>query len=57
MEQWKQIQDYPDYEVSTEGRVRSNKRKETIILQPAQYSNGYLFVNLSGAPGRRALVR
>ena len=52
MEQWKQIQDYPDYEVSTEGRVRSNKRKETIILQPAQYSNGYLFVNLSGVPGR-----
>ena len=36
MEQWKQIQDYPDYEVSTEGRVRSNKRKETLILQQAQ---------------------
>ena len=26
MEQWKQIQDYPDYEISTEGRVRSNKK-------------------------------
>ena len=56
MEQWKQIQDYPDYEVSTEGRVRSNKRKETIILQPAQYSNGYLFVNLSGTPGRHSCL-
>lgn len=47
MEIWKQIKDYPDYEVSSEGRVRSNKRKKPIILRPAQYSNGYLFVTLS----------
>ena len=54
---WNEIKGFEgNYSVSSEGRVRSNKRKETIILQPAQYSNGYLFVNLSGAPGRRALV-
>ncbi len=56
MEQWKQIQDYPDYEISTEGRIRSNKRKKTIILQPAQYSNGYLFVILSGIHGRHSCL-
>lgn len=52
MEQWKQISDYPDYEVSTEGRVRSHKRKGTIILRPGQYSNGYLFVGLCDSQGK-----
>ena len=58
MEIWKQIKDYPDYEVSNEGRVRSNKRKKTVILRPAQFSNGYLFVSLSDSLGlkRRACL-
>lgn len=52
MEQWKQILDYPDYEVSTEGRVRSNKRKKTTILQPYSRHNGYLSVQLCDSQGK-----
>lgn len=46
MEQWKQIKEFPDYEVSNLGRVKSHKRKEPVILKPSAYSNGYLFVHL-----------
>lgn len=37
MEEWKQIKDYPDYEISNQGNVRSNKMwrgKGVIILKP-----------------------
>ena len=46
MEQWKQVFNFPDYEVSNLGRVKSNKRKTPIILKPSYYSNGYTFVLL-----------
>ena len=46
MEIWKTIQDFPDYEISNLGRVKSHKRKQEVILSPAEYSNGYLFVLL-----------
>ena len=38
MEEWRQIADFPDYEVSNQGRVRSNKMwrgKGQIILCPS----------------------
>lgn len=46
MEKWKIITDYPDYEISDLGRVKSNKRKKSVILKPNYYSNGYTFVCL-----------
>ena len=46
MEQWVTIKDFPKYEISNHGRVRSNQRKNPIIMKPGQYSNGYLFVLL-----------
>lgn len=64
---WKPIEDYPFYEVSNLGRVRSLDRmvqgrgflKEVFqagrILKLARCSNGYLAVNLGGG-ARRELV-
>jgi len=50
-EKWKQIDNYPYYEVSNKGRIRSwinskqNKRKEPYLLNPFKV-NGYLKVHL-----------
>jgi hypothetical protein len=58
MEVWKAIKDYPNYEVSNYGNVKSLKRKEWCvknnsfsirkerILKPCFGSSGYLGVNL-----------
>ena len=60
MEQWKTIEDYPDYEVSSFGRVRSKDRKITQlghknyyervmrgkVLQPRRQNAGYYVVQL-----------
>ena len=40
MEQWKQIENYPAYEVSTEGRIRSMKSGAPVILNQSD-SRGY----------------
>lgn len=56
MEEWKTIPEYPDYEVSTNGQVRSNKRKKSIILTLHAYSNGYLFVYLTNQNGGRSCL-
>lgn len=44
-EYWKKIRDYKDYEVSTYGRIKSNKRHKERILQPV-LTCGYLAVML-----------
>lgn len=38
---WKTIPDYPDYEASTYGRVRSHKNSEPRILIQSILKNGY----------------
>jgi len=43
---WKDIDDYPDYQVSNFGRIKSFKGKDIRILKQAE-DDGYLFVNLS----------
>jgi len=46
-EEWKTIEDFPDYEISNLGRVKSFKRcREGKILKPGKNSNGYLIVGL-----------
>lgn len=44
MEIWKQINE--DYDVSSYGRVRSNKYNKTKILKPVIIGHGYLLVQL-----------
>ena len=51
-EVFKQIPDYPDYEVSNLGRVRSNRRKKPIIMKPSRQRRGYLSVELSNDEGK-----
>ena len=46
-EVWKEIKNYPQYEVSSCGRVRSLKRKAPHILKACMNSCGYLCVTLS----------
>lgn len=44
IEQWKTIVDYPNYEISNLGRVRS--KKTGLILKPREYPNGYVYFTL-----------
>lgn len=44
MEIWKNISNYPDYQISNLGNVRSNKTKKT--LKPHVTKQGYCIVNL-----------
>ena len=54
MEEWRLIEDFPNYEVSSLGFVR---RKNGGLLKPMKNSNGYFFVDL-GREGRgRFLAR
>ena len=46
MEEWKQIDGYPDYEVSNTGKVKSLKRNKTRILRDRPDGCGYLQVIL-----------
>lgn len=47
MEEWKQIIDYPDYEISNQGNVKSKRIKDTgKILKPCLGKNGYYSVKL-----------
>ena len=42
MEEWKVIQDFPDYEVSTLGHIKSSN----CLLKPYESKRGYLVVSL-----------
>jgi hypothetical protein len=46
MEEWKAIEDFQDYKVSSLGRVKSLKFGKEQILKPVLNSNGYLYINL-----------
>lgn len=48
-EVWKQIEDYPLYEISNLGRVKSCNRFKNRILKAGTNSDGYLCVNLWNA--------
>lgn len=45
-EQWKDIDDYEDYQISSSGNVISTKRGNRRQLVPFLNTKGYLFVNL-----------
>jgi len=53
---WKEVKDYPDYEVSNLGRVKSFKDKSNpIILKPGKDLHGYLIVVLSN--GKKSTIQ
>lgn len=56
MEEWKRIKDFPDYEVSNLGNVKSYKRKVPIIMKPSYYSNGYTWVHLRNENGGKSCL-
>ena len=46
MEQFKQIPNYPDYDISNLGNVRSRRRKTPIILKTRAHVRGYRLIRL-----------
>lgn len=46
LEEWKTIKEYPRYQVSNKGRIKSNIKNNEYILSP-YYKNGYLVVQVS----------
>ena len=44
-EQWKQIEDFPNYEVSSKGNVRNIKTQR--ILKPTYHWNGYIQIGIN----------
>jgi hypothetical protein len=55
MEVWKTIEDYPDYQVSNLGRVKSLKFGKEKILNGGKDSSGYLFVILRNDLNRKTI--
>lgn len=57
MEKWKKIKDYPDYEVSTLGRIRSHKHNKSRIMKQHLVNSGYKTLILrEGGRSRRLTV-
>lgn len=46
MEEWKVIEDYPDYQISSLGRVKSIRRKNEKILACCPNGDGYRHCNI-----------
>jgi len=55
METWKPIEEFPDYEISDQGNVMSNKRRKTIIIRPVLSRRGYLSIVTSHYGKKRML--
>lgn len=56
MEQWKQVKDYPDYMISSYGRILSNKLNKCKIRKPCKNKNGYHNLLLFGKGIKKILV-
>lgn len=52
-EEWREVPDFPDYSVSSLGRVLSRRRGEPRILRPVSTGKGYFQVTLFGDDGAR----
>lgn len=50
---WKEIVDFPDYQISNYGRVKSFKKNKEKILKPYPTRNGYLIIRLSNEKMRK----
>ena len=56
MEEWRPIPEYPGYEASSEGRIRSFKSGECRMLKQHSHSKGYLRVSLKHENGKYRCV-
>lgn len=46
IEEWREIEDYPDYEISNLGQIRSSMRGKPKIMKQSISKEGYLFITL-----------
>ena len=53
MEEWRIVEEFPEYEVSNQGRIRNKNKK---ILSPLNHTNGYLAICF-GRKNRRLIHR
>lgn len=53
IEEWKTIENYPDYMISSMGRIKSFKKGKEIILKPILSKVGYYYVNLQNNGKRK----
>ena len=56
MEIWKIIDDFPCYEVSNMGRIKSHKGNKDHILKPWNNKRNYLVVRLSCIKGNGSII-
>lgn len=54
-EQWKKIEGYPNYSISSIGRVRNDKTNK--LLTPHPRSKGYLYVGIMNSNGKQDQFR
>lgn len=50
-EEWMTIQDFPDYRVSSHGRIKSLRKSFELIMKLIKNGNGYQVVYLYNKPG------
>lgn len=56
-EEWREIQGFPDYSISSHGRVISRRRGVPRVMNPTPVTGGYLHVRLFSREGRSATRR
>lgn len=56
MTKWRTIKDFPDYQISDDGKVKSLKHGKEMILSSVNDGRGYLIVSLS-KDGKNAIKR
>lgn len=60
MEEWKAVENFPDYEISTLGNIRSkgsyHKRKGKRLLKPWNNGTGYLIIKLCDGQKKQRCV-
>ena len=52
MEIWKEIADFPDYQISNQGRIKTLKYGSESIMTPCLKKTGYFEINLYNKEGR-----
>jgi hypothetical protein len=53
METWREVIDWPQYSVSSEGRIRNNRKQK--LLNPSLDSKGYKKISVGAAKDRKTL--
>ena len=54
--EWRELEEYPDYQISDDGQVKSFKKKKPHILKQAKDKSGHLKVKLSIGDDEKTLT-